>query len=200
MFVLFIIISYLFGSVSSAVLVCKLMGLPDPRLAGSNNPGATNVLRIGGKIPAIFTLLGDVLKGTLPVCFTLYFFPMNHPLIAGVAFAAFIGHLYPIFFGFQGGKGVATFLGCLIAISWLAAIVWGVMWLAIAGIFRYASLASLVASAVIPVILLLLGQPFPFILSFTAMLPFLLIRHKTNIQLLLQGKERKLAKKIKSQI
>src|SRR5690349_11346528 len=106
-----ILIAYLFGSISSAIIVCKLMRLPDPRSQGSRNPGATNVLRIGGKKPAIITLLGDTVKGVIPVLLARWYgFPDD--VLAFVAFAAFLGHIFPIYFRFEGGKGVATMLGC----------------------------------------------------------------------------------------
>src|SRR6476620_10986064 len=111
------LIGYLFGSISSAVITCKLLGLPDPRTQGSNNPGTTNVLRIGGKKAAIITLMGDVLKGVFPVLLAKWY-GINDLGLALVTFAAFFGHLYPIFTGFQGGKGVATAFGCMTALSW----------------------------------------------------------------------------------
>src|SRR5437016_5515458 len=128
------IIAYIFGSLSSAIIVCKLMGLPDPRTQGSNNPGATNVLRIGGKKAAAITLIGDMLKGLAPVLI-VKILGMPFMVIAVAGLAAFIGHLFPVFFSFKGGKGVATALGCLLAISLPAALSWSVTWLLVALIF-----------------------------------------------------------------
>src|SRR3990167_7024040 len=144
------IIAYLFGSISSAIIVCKIMGLPDPRTEGSRNPGATNVLRIGGKKAAAITLIGDMLKGFLPV-FIAAIIGLDSIGLALVAFAAFSGHLFPIFFRFEGGKGVATALGCLIALSWPAALCWFATWIIVAYWFRYSSLSSLAASALAPI-------------------------------------------------
>jgi glycerol-3-phosphate acyltransferase PlsY len=192
---IFIVGAYLLGSVSSAILVCKAFGLADPRTLGSNNPGATNVLRIGGKIPALLTLLGDLAKGLVPVFLARLI--IGEPTVTAItALAAFLGHLYPLYFSFRGGKGVATFLGCLIALNLPTAIAWGIVWLVIAIIFRYASLASLVAS--IAAIFLIqhfthLGI-YAFILLVMTIL--LLIRHRQNIRALMNGTENKIGKKV----
>lgn len=114
----FIILAYLLGSISSAIIICKVMGYPDPRTEGSKNPGATNVLRVANKTAAIMTLLGDALKGFIPV-FIAKLMGLEGISLGFIALAAFIGHLFPIFFGFKGGKGVATYLGCLLGLSWL---------------------------------------------------------------------------------
>src|SRR3990167_5067564 len=137
--VISIIIAYLFGSISSAILVCKIMGLPDPRTEGSRNPGATNVLRIGGKKAAAITLLGDMLKGVIPVLAAKWY-GLDSLGLALVTFAAFIGHLFPVFFRLEGGKGVATLLGCLLALSLPAGLCWIATWLLMAAILRYSSL------------------------------------------------------------
>jgi len=144
------ILAYLFGSISSAIIVCKLMGLPDPRTQGSQNPGATNVLRIGGKKAAIITLLGDMLKGVIPILAAKWY-GLDPTGIACVTFAAFFGHLFPIFFRFQGGKGVATAIGCLLALSLPVGLSWLATWIIIAIIFRYSSLSSLITSLLAPV-------------------------------------------------
>lgn len=166
------------------------MRLPDPRTQGSNNPGATNVLRIGGKLPAAITLLGDVLKGLIPVLFAkwLAFSPL---FIALTAVFAFLGHLYPVFFRFQGGKGVATLIGCLIALSLPVVFCFLAIWLAIAITTRYSSLASLTATLLLPLYTWYFTNP-----EFTAATAFMAIllfyRHRTNIQKLLAGKENKI--------
>lgn len=192
------LLAYLMGSVSSAIIVCKMMGLPDPRTQGSKNPGATNVLRIGGKKSAIITLLGDMLKGVIPVLIAkaLGFDSLGLSL---VAFAAFIGHLYPLFFDFEGGKGVATALGCILALSFPAGLCWLATWLLMAVLFRYSSLASLTASVLAPFYCWYFTQSHVIALSIAAMSVILIIRHKTNIKKLLAGQESKIGKKIKTQ-
>ncbi|HKY69998.1 MAG TPA: glycerol-3-phosphate 1-O-acyltransferase PlsY, partial [Gammaproteobacteria bacterium] len=141
----FMLLAYLVGSISSAVLVSRLFGLPDPRQAGSHNPGTTNVLRLGGKWPAALTLLGDVLKGFVPV-FIAKIFLINPWGIGLIGLSAFLGHLYPLYFNFVGGKGVATFWGVLMAWYPLLALAFGFTWLLVAFLLRISSLASLVAS------------------------------------------------------
>lgn len=192
-----ILLAYLLGSISSAILVCKLMRLPDPRTQGSQNPGATNVLRIGGKIPAAITLFGDVLKGIIPVLLAKWygFSPAVQTL---VACAAFIGHLFPIFFRFQGGKGVATLLGCLLALSWLTAIAWMLTWLMVAKISRYSSLAALIASALTPFYIWFFSREISYVAGVIFMVIILIYRHKSNIIKLIQGKESKLTAKEKN--
>ncbi|HIC99881.1 MAG TPA: glycerol-3-phosphate 1-O-acyltransferase PlsY, partial [Piscirickettsiaceae bacterium] len=145
-------LAYLLGSVSSAIIVCRLMGLGDPREAGSGNPGATNVLRIGGekgKLAAAITLLGDLLKGLLAVLMARAVGVEGWQL-AVVGMGAFIGHLYPLFFGFRGGKGVATFLGVLFGMNGWMGVVFAVIWLFVAKVLKISSLAALVASALSP--------------------------------------------------
>ncbi len=189
-----IIIAYLFGSVSSAIIICKLMRLPDPRTQGSRNPGATNVLRIGGKKAAAMTLLGDTLKGVLPVLIAQGY-GLNSTGLAFVAFATFIGHLFPLFFRFEGGKGVATFIGCLLALSWPVALAWMATWLLLALIFRYSSLSSLTASLLTPFYFYYLtGNPI-FTASFALMGLILLYRHRSNVAKLLAGQESRIGKK-----
>lgn len=189
-----IIIAYLFGSISSAIIVCRLMGLPDPRTQGSKNPGATNVLRIGGKKAAIITLLGDVLKGVIPV-FAARLLGFDAITLSLAALAAFFGHLYPIFFRFEGGKGVATALGCLIALSPLTACCWGATWLVMAFLFRYSSLAALTASVLAPFYIWLFTREQAYVMAVTIMTILLLIRHRTNISKLLRGEESKIGRK-----
>lgn len=189
-----ILIAYLIGSLSSAVIVCRLWRLPDPRTQGSNNPGATNVLRIGGKTPALITLLGDFLKGAIPVLLATYF--THTPwVIAATAVAAFMGHLFPIFFQFQGGKGVATFLGCLIALSPLAGMGWIATWLLMAYFFRYSSLAALTASVLAPLFIGYFTGSYAYIACIAIMSCVLIYRHRGNITRLLQKTEPKIGQK-----
>lgn len=186
--IVLVVIAYLIGSVSSAVVVCKIMRLEDPRLHGSGNPGATNVLRLHGKKAAALTLAGDMLKGLLPV---LIADALNIPVeyIALVAFAAFCGHLFPVFFGFRGGKGVATLIGVLFGMHWILGLAYVITWLVVAAIFRFSSLAGLIAAALSPVFAIWL-YPSPYIIaSITCMVIILFWRHRSNIKNLIEGKE-----------
>ena len=185
------ITGYLVGSLSCAVLVSRAMGLPDPREAGSGNPGATNVLRLGGKGAAALTLAGDVLKGVVPVLLARAI--TDSPAVAAAAgLGAFAGHLHPVFFRFRGGKGMATGLGAVLALSWPIALGMGAVWLAVAAVSRYASLASLAAAVAGPVLALSFDAPPVVFAALTAMGVLLVIRHRQNISLLLRGEERKI--------
>ena len=187
-------LAYLLGSISTAIVVCKLMQLPDPRTQGSGNPGATNVLRVGGKIPAAITLFGDMLKGLLPVLAARYL-ELNLLAIALTGAAAFIGHLFPVFFGFKGGKGVATLLGVLFGFSWWVGLATAATWLIIAKVFKLSSLAALIATALAPVYLyFLLPNTMPLILTTIIMVIILFWRHKSNIQNILSGSESSIGK------
>lgn len=191
---LFIILSYLMGSLSTAIIVCKLMGLPDPRSQGSGNPGATNVLRIGGKRAAAITLFGDLLKGFIPIALARVF--ITEPLwLALIAFAALLGHLFPIFFRFQGGKGVATSFGMLLGLSWPTALVVLVTWLLMAAIFRISSLSALTASLVAPLAMLWFSPHVEFFWMTCAMTLVLLISHRSNLRNLFAGKEGKIGER-----
>jgi len=193
--ILLIAAAYLVGSVSSAIVVCRMMGLPDPRCEGSGNPGATNVLRVGGKKPAAITLAGDMLKGLLPVLAgqALGVSPLALGLIGA---AAFLGHLYPVFFGFRGGKGVATLLGVLFGYHWAVGAATAATWLLVAKGFRISSLAALVATALAPLYLwIVLGPRWDLIGITTAMVVLLFWRHRSNIQRLLSGEESLIGKK-----
>ena len=143
------ITSYLAGSLSSAIIVCRVSGLPDPRTQGSGNPGATNVLRFGGKKIAAIVLLSDGLKGAIPVLFASYQ-GLTLFEICLVAFFTFLGHVYPVFFHFKGGKGVATYLGALIAVNYLAGLIFSLVWLLVAKVLKISSLAALIATALSP--------------------------------------------------
>lgn len=186
-------LSYLIGSLSSAIIVCKLMGLPDPRTQGSRNPGATNVLRIGGKKAAAITLLGDMLKGVIPVLIAKWY-GFNSLGLALVTFAAFFGHLFPIYFRFEGGKGVATALGCLLALSWPTGLAWIATWLVVALIFRYSSLAAIVASICAPFYIWLFTGDMTYVFAIALMSLFLIVRHHSNIKKLFRGEESKIGK------
>lgn len=182
------VVGYLIGSVSSAIVVCRLMGLADPRQSGSNNPGATNVLRLGGKKAAAITLAGDVVKGLIPVLLAASL-DASPAIMAATGLGAFLGHLYPVFFGFKGGKGVATAAGVLIGISWLASLILIGIWLFVALLSRYSSLAALGATLASPVVLHLLGLDPAFVLLAMVMAAFLFWRHRANIGRLRRGEE-----------
>ena len=195
---IFVVCAYLIGSVSFAVLMSKAFGLADPRTYGSGNPGATNVLRSGKKAAAALTLIGDAAKGWLAVFLAIHFAPHNAQglmIVALVALAVFLGHVFPIFLKFKGGKGVATALGVLLALNvWMGLFVL-FTWLLVAVAFRYSSLAALVASIVAPVFAMLIHLRPELVLA-TAIMSLLLIwRHKGNIQNLLTGKESKIGSK-----
>ena len=186
-----VIISYLFGSLSAAVIVCKVMRLDDPRSQGSGNPGTTNVLRLHGKKAAAITLAGDVLKGLLPVLL-VKILDAPVPVIALSALAAFSGHIFPVFFNFRGGKGVATLIGVLLGMYWMAGVAFITCWLVFAFLFRYSSLAALIAAALLPVITAFLQVPVYYIGSIVIMAIILFWRHRSNIKNLIAGKEDKI--------
>ncbi len=189
--ILLVIAAYLLGSISSAIIVCRLMGLPDPRTLGSNNPGATNVLRIGGKKAAAITLFGDGLKGFIPVFIALKL--GVSPLVLGLTgLAAFLGHLYPIFFGFKGGKGVATVLGVQFGFSWVIGAAIAGIWLFVAYGLKISSLAALIAMALAPLVVWYFSRE-PALITIQAIISIILFwRHRTNIRDLLSGTEGKL--------
>jgi len=170
------------------------MGLPDPRLEGSGNPGATNVLRLGNKAAAALTLLGDLLKGTLPVLFALHV-SGDQSVVAGAAAGAFLGHLFPVFFKFQGGKGVATALGVFLAVDPLMGLGLAVTWLATALVFRFSSLAALVAAASAPAWAWWTTQDPVYIALAISLAGVLIWRHRANIRRLLNGEESRIGKK-----
>jgi acyl phosphate:glycerol-3-phosphate acyltransferase len=183
-------VAYLLGSISSAIIVCRLCALPDPRQQGSGNPGVTNVLRIGGKRAAAMTLLGDFLKGFLPVLLTKLL-GMGDTVQAFVALCATLGHVFPVFFRFRGGKGIATIFGITFALSWILGILCAITWLAVAKLSRYSSLAGIVMLVLLPCFSLFLLEPL-------ALVPMLMIsalvmwRHRQNITRLMKGEEPKL--------
>lgn len=201
--VLATVAAYLVGSLSFAVIVSRVMGLNDPRTYGSKNPGATNVLRSGSKAAAVVTLLLDAFKGWLPVMLVKWFgepYGLGDGTVALVGLAAFVGHLFPVFFRFVGGKGVATALGVLLAISWVLGLATGATWLIVAYALRYSSLASLVATLFAPVYYifgdgLAWAMDKSILLAIAVMSMLLIWRHAENITRLLKGTESRLGKK-----
>ena len=196
-------LAYLLGSISFAVVVSKVMGLPDPYTHGSKNPGATNVLRTGNKMAAALTLLGDAAKGWAAVMIARAVLgdpinPNTNLLLGLVAIAVFLGHLYPIFHGFKGGKGVATAAGILFAISWVLGLATLGTWLIVAFFMRYSSLAALCAAAFAPLYFTFLFGVQPMGLAILVMSLLLIYRHRSNIRNLMNGTETRLAKKGKT--
>lgn len=193
-----VIAAYLIGSLSFAVIVSKYYGMDDPRTYGSGNPGATNVLRSGKKKAAVLTLLGDALKGLVAVVLARCLqdaLNLSDITIAAVAVAALVGHMWPLFFGFKGGKGVATALGVLLALSPATALVCAAIWLVMAFGFKVSSLAALAATVASPLVAFWL-MPYPSWAWATVVIAVLVLyRHKSNIQNLLQGKEGKIGDK-----
>ncbi|WP_347988716.1 glycerol-3-phosphate 1-O-acyltransferase PlsY [Methylomonas sp. AM2-LC] len=181
-------VAYLTGSVSSAIIVCKLMGLGDPRENGSGNPGATNVMRIGGKKAAAITLFGDAIKGLLPVLLAKVL-AVDSLILSLVVFAAFLGHLYPLFFGFKGGKGVATSFGVTLGVDWLLGLAVSGTWFLVYKIGKISSLSALVAACLTPVYVWYIVGDIYLVATFMLISLILLWRHKSNIQRLLAGQE-----------
>ncbi len=194
---LVVLMAYLIGSISFAVLVSKLMGLPDPHSYGSGNPGATNVLRTGSKAAAVLTLLGDAAKGYVAVVLAraLVGVDIDSWVLPAVAVAAFLGHVFPVFHGFKGGKGVATALGILLAINWVLGLTTLSTWLIVAVFLRYSSLAALVAALFAPVYFVFLFGIQPMAMAIFLMSALLIWRHQSNIKNLLNGREGRLGKK-----
>ncbi|HSQ11156.1 MAG TPA: glycerol-3-phosphate 1-O-acyltransferase PlsY [Burkholderiaceae bacterium] len=193
-----ILAAYLVGSVSFAVVVSRMLGLADPRTYGSKNPGATNVLRSGSRAAAVLTLVGDALKGWLAVWLVQRFGPavgIGEWGVALAGIAVFLGHLYPVYFGFKGGKGVATAAGVIVALNPWLALATGLTWLIIAFFFRYASLASMVA-AVFAAFYSAFGWGFDQRFVAVAVIAgFVIYRHQANIRNLMAGKERRIGQK-----
>ncbi|AIV04467.1 MULTISPECIES: glycerol-3-phosphate 1-O-acyltransferase PlsY [Vibrio] len=184
--------AYLLGSISSAVLICRLLRLPDPRKVGSNNPGATNVLRIGGKGAAAAVLLFDMLKGTIPV-WSGYFLGIDPIILGVIAIAACLGHMYPIFFHFKGGKGVATALGAIAPIGLDLTGLVMLTWLSVALLFRYSSLAALVTVLVTPFYAWMFKPQYTLPVAMLCCL--IVFKHHQNIRRLLSGEEPKIGEK-----
>jgi glycerol-3-phosphate acyltransferase PlsY len=191
---LIILFAYLVGSVSSGIVVSQIFNLPDPRTIGSKNPGATNVMRSGNKKAAIFTLLGDLLKAILVLTLAEYL-GFNDLIIVCVALAVLIGHIYPIFYKFQGGKGVATAIGILIALNFKLALIVASIWLLVFGIWRYSSLAAIVAAISAPIIaIFILRDQSLYCIAFSFITVIILFKHQANIRKLLSGTELKFKK------
>ena len=182
------VLGYLCGSLASAVIVCRVMKLPDPRKEGSGNPGATNVLRLGGRRAAALTLLGDVLKGAIPVLLA-HLLSDSPTVVAATAVAAVVGHMYPVFFQFKGGKGVATAFGAVAAAVYPVALFMGAVWVLTAMATRYASLASMTAAVVAPLFALVFIREPAYVLALAIIAALLVYRHRANIQRLRDGIE-----------
>ncbi|MDP1955538.1 MAG: glycerol-3-phosphate 1-O-acyltransferase PlsY [Polaromonas sp.] len=204
-FAIAVLAAYLIGSLSFAVIISRLMGLNDPRSYGSKNPGATNVLRSGNKAAAVLTLLLDGVKGWLPMALVMWFgkdYGLREGTLAAVGLAAFIGHLYPVFFGFQGGKGVATAAGVLFGVHWVLGLATLATWVIVAFFSRYSSLAALACALFAPWYYLLGDRSFWYVdkmmaLAIVTMSAFLVYRHRDNINKLFKGTESKLGAKKK---
>ena len=190
-----VVAAYLIGSLSFAVIVSKFYGLDDPRSYGSGNPGATNVLRSGRKKAAALTLLGDALKGLVAVLLARWlqsYFGLADEVVAAVAVAVLVGHMWPLFFGFKGGKGVATALGVLLALSWPVALICAAVWLIMAFGLKISSLAALTATVISPLAAMFLVQQPSWQAAIALIAALVLLRHRSNIQNLLSGKESKI--------
>ena len=185
--------AYLLGSVSSAVVIARILGMSDPRDVGSRNPGATNILRYGGKTAAILTLAGDILKGVAAVLIARAL-TADAVIVTLTGFAAFLGHLYPVFFGFRGGKGVATALGVWLALNPWVGLALIATWVLVAVLFRYSSLAALMASLAAPLYVAWLSPGTPYLVTMIVMSAILIIRHYSNIRKLITGKEGKIGR------
>ena len=190
---LLILFAYLLGSIATAIVTCKLMGLPDPRTQGSNNPGATNVLRFGGKKAAAITLLGDGLKGVIPVVLARFVFGIeDYTWLILIGIAAFLGHLYPVFYGFKGGKGVATAIGVFLGVNLWGGLAFVTTWLIMAKGFKISSLAALIATALSPLYFWMITGHAQLTLGVGVITVLIFWRHRSNIQKLLDGSEDKI--------
>lgn len=187
-----LVLGYLLGSIPFGLILTRFAGLGDIRSIGSGNIGATNVLRTGNKKLAAATLIGDALKGTAAVLIAGHFWGPEAAILAG--FAAFLGHIFSIWLRFRGGKGVATYLGVLIGLAWPMALLFAAVWIAVAYIARYSSLAALVASVLVPIVLLATGD-LPKGVLFTILAAILILKHRTNIGRLLAGTESRIGQK-----
>ena len=195
-YLIYALAGYLVGSVSTAIITCKLMGLEDPRSVGSNNPGATNVLRHGGKKAAIITLIGDMLKGLAPVIAVTMIDPAAGA-IALTGLGAFLGHVFPVYYGFKGGKGVATYYGVLLGFSWIAGIAALLVWLLTAFVSKISSLSALVSALSAPFILWYSSHSPELTLMLGLMTALLFWRHRSNVRNIIDGKEHKIGVKKK---
>ena len=185
---LMITVAYLFGSLSSAVVISRLFGLPDPRTAGSKNPGATNVYRLGGRIPALLVLIMDILKGTIPV-YGSYFLGLNPIVLGVIAIAACLGHIFPLYFGFKGGKAVATAFGAMLPIGLDLAGLLVLSWVVVVFLTGYSSLGALIAVSLAPLLTFLIKHLYTIPVAMLSLL--IILRHKDNITRLMAGNESK---------
>ncbi len=191
--ILFAGLSYLIGSISTAIITCKIMGLEDPRKVGSNNPGATNVLRHGGKKAAIITLLGDMLKGLIPILIIIQL-QADTLTVALVGLFALLGHIFPIYYRFKGGKGVATYYGVILGINWLVGLIALAIWLTMAALFKISSLSALVSIFLAPFLLWHFSQSAELTGAAALMSIIVFWRHQSNIKHLIQGTEERIDK------
>lgn len=189
-----IILSYLIGSISSSIITARVMNLPDPRSLGSGNPGATNMLRTGSKKAAAITLIGDLLKGLIPLLIARWF-QVENTYLCLIGLAAVIGHMYPVYYRFAGGKGVATTLGVLIGMQWQLALVWVALWITTAKLTGYSSLAALVAITALPIFSYLFKFSNAVTITCLIIAAFVIWRHRSNINNLISGKESKIKSK-----
>jgi len=192
---LLLLVAYLLGSICSAILICKALKLPDPRTLGSGNPGATNVMRIGGKKAAALTLFADAIKGVIPVMIG-HLMGFSQAEIGWVGLAAVLGHLFPIFFSFKGGKGVATTLGVIHAWHWPTALIIDAIWLVFAKVFKISSAAAIIAMICLPIILYLFSTHYWVPAVIISILS--LYRHRSNIQKLISGQESHIGDQVKA--
>ncbi len=186
--VIYLLFSYLIGAISFGIVISHIFSLPDPRTIGSKNPGATNVLRTGKKFAALFTLLGDALKGALTVGLAQYF-ELPSPIVGLIAIATLIGHVFPIYYGFKGGKGVATAAGILFMFSWVMGLIVLAIWLGVFFIWRYSSLAAIIAASLSPVIGFFYKIDFYELIATSIIALILILRHIENIKRLIHGTE-----------
>lgn len=186
--VIYLLFSYLIGAISFGIVISHIFSLPDPRTIGSKNPGATNVLRTGKKLAALLTLLGDALKGSLTVGLAQYF--ELSPLMVGlIAIATLVGHVFPIYYGFKGGRGVATAAGILFMFSWIMGLIVLAIWLGVFFIWRYSSLAAIIAASLSPVIGFFYKIDFYELIATSIIALILILRHVENIKRLIDGTE-----------
>ncbi len=186
--ILFICIAYLIGSLSFGIIICKFLNLTDPRTIGSKNPGATNILRMGNKLAAILTLLGDILKATIVVTIAILI-DLNDLEIVQISLVLLIGHMYPIYYKFKGGKGVATAFGIILAINWVLALSVICIWLIIFSIWKFSSLAAIVASLSAPIISYFLHDSLFISIMYLLISALIIFRHHSNIKNLIAGVE-----------
>ena len=186
--VIYLLFSYLIGAISFGIVISHIFSLPDPRTIGSKNPGATNVLRTGKKLAALLTLLGDALKGSLTVGLAQYF-ELSALMVGLIAIATLVGHVFPIYYGFKGGRGVATAAGILFMFSWIMGLIVLAIWLGVFFIWRYSSLAAIIAASLSPVIGFFYKIDFYELIATSIIALILILRHVENIKRLIDGTE-----------